>query len=76
MKNLRLHNVSIPRNFYQNWLIIEYARKKKIKILESRRPRVTESRSFLVRYRRTYALKKQREIGPVRIQAPFVKYFG
>ena len=35
----------------------EYARKKKAKISESRSPRVIESRSFLVRYRRTYALK-------------------
>ena len=49
MKNLRLHNVSIHRNFYQNRFINECARKKKAKI--------PESRSFLVRYRRTYVLK-------------------
>ena len=29
--NLRLHNVSIHRNVYQNWFINEYARKKKEK---------------------------------------------
>ena len=34
MKNLRLHNVSIHRNFYQNRFINEYARKKKAKISE------------------------------------------
>jgi hypothetical protein len=43
--NLCLHNVSIHRNFDQNWFINEYARKKKAKISESRSPRVTESRS-------------------------------
>ena len=32
MENLRLHNVSIHRNFYQNLFIKEYARKKKVKI--------------------------------------------
>ena len=48
MKNLRLHDVSIHRNFYQNRFINEYARKKK----------KLKSRSFLVRYRRTYVLKK------------------
>ena len=37
--------------FYQKRFINEYARKKKAKILESQ--------SFLVRYRRTYVLKKQ-----------------
>ena len=36
--------------FYQNQFINKYARKKKAKI--------SESRSFLVRYRRTYVLKK------------------
>ena len=56
MKNLRLHNVSIHRNFYQNRFINECARKKKAKIPESQSPRVPESRSFLVRYRRTYVL--------------------
>ena len=48
-KNLRLHNVSIHRNVYQNRFINEYARKKRYKI--------PESQSFLVRYRRTCALK-------------------
>ena len=46
MKNLPLHNVSNHRNFYQNQFINEYAKKKKAKI--------SESQSFLVRYRRTY----------------------
>ena len=58
MKNLRLHNVSIHRNFYQNRSINEFARKKKAKIPESRSPVIPESRSFLVRYRRTYVLNK------------------
>ena len=30
MKNLRLHNVSIHRHFYQNRFIYEYAKKAKI----------------------------------------------
>ena len=42
MKNLRLHNVSIHRKFYQNRFINECARKKKAKIPESRSPGVTE----------------------------------
>ena len=50
MKKLWLHNVSIHIDFYQNRFINEYARKKKAKI--------TESQSFLVRYRRTYVLNK------------------
>ena len=50
MKNLRLYNVSIHRKFYQNRFINECAGKKKAKI--------TESWRFLVRYRRTYVLKK------------------
>ena len=54
--------VSIYRTFYyQNRLIIKCARKKKAKIPKSSshgiRPVVPESRSFLVRYRRTYVLK-------------------
>ena len=62
MKILRLHNVSIHRNFYQNRFINKYARKKKAKISESRshgarNHGVPESRSFLVKYRRTYVLK-------------------
>ena len=61
--NLCLHNVSIHRNFDQNWFINEYARKKKLKsrshgITESWNDGITESRSFLVRYRRTYVLNK------------------
>ena len=62
MKNLCLHNVSIHTNFYQNRFINEYDRKKKAKISESRSLGVPESRShgsFLVRYRRTYVLKKR-----------------
>ena len=57
MKNLYLYNISIHGNLYQNLFINEYARKKKAKISESRSPGVPESRSFLVRYRRTYVLK-------------------
>ena len=49
MKNMFVVNVSIHRNFYQNWFINECARRKKAKILESL--------SFSVRYRRTYVLK-------------------
>ena len=56
MKNLRLHNVSIHRNFYQNRFINKYAKKKKAKILESQSHGVPE---FLVRYRRTYILNKK-----------------
>ena len=37
MKNLRLHNVSIHRNFEQNWFINECDTKKKLK---SRNPGV------------------------------------
>ena len=59
MKNLRLHNVSPHRNFYQNQFIIEYAKKKKAKISKSRSFRVKESQSFLVRYRGTYVLNNQ-----------------
>ena len=42
--------VSIHRDFHQNRFVIEYARKKKAKI--------SESRSLLERYRRTYVLNK------------------
>jgi hypothetical protein len=35
MKNLRLHNISIHRNCYQDRFINEYARKKQAKISES-----------------------------------------
>ena len=59
MNNFCLHNVSIHRNFDQNQFINEYARKKKAKISESRSHGMTESRSFLVRYRRTYVLKNK-----------------
>ena len=34
MKNLRLYNVSIYRNFFQDRFINEYARKKKAKMSE------------------------------------------
>ena len=34
MKNLRLHNVSNHRNFYQNRIINENATKKKAKVPE------------------------------------------
>ena len=57
MKNLCFYNVSIHRKFDQNRFINEYAKKKKAKISESRNHGMTESRSFLVRYRRTYVLK-------------------
>ena len=72
IKNLHLDNVSIHRDFYQNQFLNEYARKKKAKISESRSPGITESRSFLVRYRRTYVLNKRRiayamiDTGPIR----------
>ena len=52
MQNLRLHNVSILRNFNKNRFIDKYARKKKAKISESQSHGV-----FLVRYRRTYVIK-------------------
>ena len=58
IKKLRLYNVSIHRNFKQNWFINECARKKTVKIPESRSHGVLESRRFLVTYRRTYVLKK------------------
>ena len=38
MKNLRLYNVSIPINFYQNRLINECARNNLAKITESQKP--------------------------------------
>ena len=57
---MRLHNVSIHRNFYQNQFINEYTKKIKAKISESRSHGVPESRSFRVRYRRTYVLNKLR----------------
>ena len=47
---MRLLNVSIHRNIYQNRFINECARKKKAKILEFH--------SFLKRCRKTYVLKK------------------
>ena len=50
MKYLRINNVSIHINLYQNQLRNECARKKKAK--------TPESRSFLVRYRGTYVLNK------------------
>ena len=59
---MRIHNVGIPRNFYQNRLINEFARKKKAKILESR--------CFLVRFRRTYVLNKQFD------STKFISHFG
>ena len=42
MKNLRLHNVGIHGNLYQNRFVNEYARKKKGKILESQSPGIME----------------------------------
>ena len=67
IKNMRLHIVSIHKFFYYNRFINECVRKNKAKISEFRSPGVTESRnhgftgsrSFLVRYRRTYVLKNQ-----------------
>ena len=50
--NLSLYIVSIHRNFIK--VVNECAGKKKAKIPESR------NQSFLVRYRRTYVLKKTR----------------
>ena len=57
MKSLRLHNISNPRIFYKNQFINEYASKKKAKFSESQSLGVSCSRSFLVRYRRSYVLK-------------------
>ena len=52
MKNLRLSNVSLHRFFfYQNRFTNECVRKKKAKIP------VSQSKSFFVRYRRTYVPK-------------------
>ena len=48
MKNLRLHNVSIHRNFYQNRLIYKCVKKSLAKI--------PGSQSFFVRCRRTVIL--------------------
>ena len=53
MKYLRLHNISIHINVYQNRFINECARKIKAKIPESQSFRV-----FFVRFRRTYVLNK------------------
>ena len=39
--NLYFHNVGIHRKSYQNWLIIEYARKNLAKIPQSHIPKVT-----------------------------------
>ena len=49
MKNLRLYIVNIHRNFYQNGFINERARNRKMQ----------KSRSFLVMYRRNYALNNK-----------------
>ena len=48
MNNLCLHNISINRNFHQNWLINECARKNLAKILKSQNYGITESLSFLL----------------------------
>ena len=49
-----LHDISIQRNFLKNTFINENAIKKQAKI--------SESRSFLLRYRITYALIKNTKI--------------
>ena len=58
MKNLRLHNVSIHKISYQNWVIIEYARKKKLKSWSH------GIKKFFVRHRKTYEFFKIREKSP------------
>ena len=40
MKNLRLHDVSIHRNFHHNWSINKFLRMKKNQLSESRKPGV------------------------------------
>ena len=57
MKNSRLHNVSIHRNFYQNRFINKYVRKKKAKIQESQSPRVTDFFSKIYVEELTYLIK-------------------
>ena len=52
IKYLRIHNISIHINFYQNRLINECVRKNFLKFSE----RQTKRRSFFVRCRRTYVL--------------------
>ena len=58
MKYLRINNISIPINFYQNRFINECARKIKAKIPEFHSFRVSQFQSFFVRCRRTYVLNK------------------
>ena len=53
-KKVRLHNVIIHRNFYQNRFIKECSRRKKAKIPMFHSLPVSEF--FFLRYRRTYVL--------------------
>ena len=52
IKKLHVYNVSIHRNFDQNWFMNEYARRKKAKIPESQSPGVfqfdIEELTFLI----------------------------
>ena len=58
IKDLRLYNFSNHRNFHQNQFINKYVRKKKAKISESRRPRVTEFFSEIYVEELTVLIKK------------------
>ena len=58
IKNVRLLNVSIHRNFYQNRFINECAKKKKKK----KKAKIPEFHSYFVRCRRTYVINNKREL--------------
>ena len=55
MKNFSLYNVSIHRNFHQNWSMNKFSRKKKAKIPDLQGQGNPESRTFLLD-KRSYAL--------------------
>ena len=56
MKYLRIHNIGIHTNFYQNRFINESVRKNFLKFSYRRIDGKTERRIFFVRCRRTYVL--------------------
>ena len=55
---MHLHNISIHIFFLSKSVHKQICKEEKVKISESQSLRVSESQSFLVRYRRTYVLKK------------------
>ena len=57
MKKLRLNDISIHRNLYQNRFINKFARKKKA-IPETQSPKITEFFSEI--FTRTYVLLKKK----------------